>query len=108
MLPLGFTSPFYVSDNEISLMALPLVNLNLIKTLLLESLEDDSVPKVHVNVPPLVSISPPEEHPGSAVVGTPDPLYAWNISAQPFVPDNDVVQVLLSGIHTQHPVSDPV
>tara|TARA_R100000231_G_scaffold183_3_gene329 strand:+ start:211 stop:534 length:324 start_codon:yes stop_codon:yes gene_type:complete len=107
MQPLNL-SLLYVSDNDISLIELPLVNLNLIKTLLLESLEDDSVPNTQVNVPPFVSITPPEEHPGSAVVGTPDPLYAWNISAQPFVPDNEVVHVELSGIHTQHPAKDPV
>ena len=89
-------------------MEFPLVNLNLIKTLLLESLEDDSVPNTQVNVPPLVSITPPEEHPGLALLGTPEPIYAWNIFAQPLVPDNDVVQVELSGIHTQHPANAPV
>ena len=89
-------------------MEFPLVNLNLIKTLLLESLEDDSVPKTQVVVPPLLSITPPEEHPGYAGVGTPAPLYAWNISAQPFVPENEVCQVELSGICTQHPAQDPV
>ena len=78
------------------------------KILLFESLEDDSVPNTQVNVPPLLSIRPPEEHPGSAVVGTPAPLYAWNISAQPFLPESDVVHAELSGIHTQHPASAPV
>ena len=93
--------------NDIEVIDCPEVNFHLIRILLLESLEEDSVPKVHVNVPPLVSISPPEDHPGSAVVGTPEPLYAANISAHPFVPDNEVVQVELSGIHTQHPATEP-
>tara|TARA_B100000678_G_C18175025_1_gene488784 strand:+ start:1092 stop:1379 length:288 start_codon:yes stop_codon:yes gene_type:complete len=93
--------------NDIEVIDCPEVNFHLIRILLLESLEEDSVPKVHVNVPPSVSISPPEEHPGSADVGTPDPLYAANISAQPFVPDSEVVQVELSGIHTQHPATEP-
>jgi hypothetical protein len=71
-------------------------------------LDEDSVPNTHVNVPPLLSITPPEEHPGSADVGIPDPRYAWNISAHPFVPDSDVVHAELSGIQTKHPAVDPV
>jgi hypothetical protein len=63
---------------------------------------------VQVNVPPLLPITPPEEHPGSDDVGTPAPLYAWNISAQPFVPDKDVVHVELLGIQTKHPAAEPV
>ena len=41
-------------------MELPLVNLNLIKTRLLLSLEDASDPNTQVNVPPFVSITPPD------------------------------------------------
>jgi len=81
----------------------PEFNLQRIKTRLFESLDEDSVPNTHVNVPPVPFIAPPEEHPGSADVGTPAPLYAWNMSAQPLVPDKDEVHVELSGIHTQHP-----
>ena len=89
-------------------MEFPSVNLNLIKTRLLLSLEDDSDPNTQVNVPPFVSITPPDAQPGFALLGTPAPMYAWNISAQPFLPESDVVHVELSGIHTQQPASDPV
>ena len=89
-------------------MELPSVNLNLIKTLLLLSLEDDSDPNTQVNVPPFVSITPPDAHPGFALLGTPAPTYAWNIFAQPLVLDNPEVHVELSGIHTQHPANEPV
>ena len=89
-------------------MELPLVNLNLIKTRLLLSLEDDSDPNTQVNVPPFVSITPPDAQPGFALLGTPAPMYAWNISAQPFVALKPVVQVELSGIHTKHPANEPV
>ena len=61
----------------------PEVNFHLIKIRLLLSFDDDSVPNTQVVVPPLLVIKPPEEHPGSADVGIPAPLYAWNISAQP-------------------------
>ena len=81
----------------------PEFNLQRIKMRLFESLDEDSVPNTQVNVPLLPFIAPPEEHPGSADVGTPAPLYAWNISAQPFVPDKDDVQVELFGIQTQQP-----
>ena len=86
----------------------PEVNFHLIKIRLLLSLDDDSVPNTQVNVPPLLSIKLPEAHPGSEDVGIPEPRYAWNISAQPFVPDNEVVQDELFGIHTKHPAHDPV
>ena len=86
----------------------PEVNFHLIKILLLLSLDDDSVPNTQVVVPPLLVIRPPEEHPGSADVGIPAPLYAWNISAQPLVPESDVVHAELSGIQTKHPAADPV
>ena len=89
-------------------MELPSVNLNLIKTRLLLSLEDDSDPNTQVNVPPFVSITPPDAQPGFALLGTPAPIYAWNISAQPFVLDNPLVHVELSGIHTKHPANEPV
>ena len=84
-------------------MELPLVNLNLIKTRLLLSLEDDSDPNTQVNVPPFVSITPPDAQPGFALLGTPAPMYAWNISAQPFVLLIPVVQVEFSGRHTKQP-----
>ena len=89
-------------------MELPLVNLNLIKTRLLLSLEDDSDPNTQVNVPPFVPITPPDAQPGFALLGTPAPMYAWNISAQPLVLDNPLVHVELSGIQTKHPASEPV
>ena len=89
-------------------MESPASNRHRIRILLLLSLDDDSVPNTQVNVPPLLVINPPEEHPGSADVGIPAPLYAWNISAQPLVPDSDVVQVVLLGIHTKHPEQDPL
>ena len=63
----------------------------------------DSVPNVQVNVPLEPVITLPVAHPGSAVVGTPEPRYAVNIFAQPFVPDNDVFHAELLGIHTQQP-----
>ena len=71
------------------------------------SLDDDSVPNTQVNEPPLLSITPPDEQPGSAVVGTPEPLYAWNMSAQPLVPDKDVFHAVLFGIVTQQPEQEP-
>jgi hypothetical protein len=86
----------------------PEVSFHLIKIRLLLSLDDDSVPNTQVNVPPLLSISPPDEHPGSPDVGTPAPRYAWNMSAQPFVPDNEVVHAELSGMQIKHPAHDPV
>ena len=86
----------------------PESNRHRINILLLLSLDDDSVPKVQVNVPLVPDMSPPVEHPGSPDVGIPASLYATNMSAHPFVPDNDVVQVELSGIHTQHPPYEPV
>jgi len=66
-------------------------------------LDEDSVPNTQENIPEVPVIVPPEAHPGSIVVGTPEPLYDWNIFAQPLVPDKDVVQVVLSGIETQQP-----
>ena len=89
-------------------MEFPSVNLNLIKTRLLLSLEDDSDPNTQVNVPTLVSITPPDAQPGFSLLGTPAPMYAWNISAQPFVLDNPDVHVELSGKHTKHPANQPV
>ena len=86
----------------------PESNRHRIKILLLLSLDDDSVPKVQVNVPLVPSIFPPLAHPGSVDIGVPAPLYATNIFAQPFGPDNAVVHVELSGIHTQHPPYVPV
>ena len=108
MLPLIFTSPIpYVDVNDIDVTDCPEVNFHLIRILLLESFDDDSVPNVQVNVPPLVSMTPPVAQPGSPPVGIPAPLYAWNISAQPLVPDNDVVHAELSGIQTKHPANEP-
>ena len=89
-------------------MESPASNRHRIRILLLLSFDDDSVPNTQVVVPPLLVINPPEEHPGSADVGIPAPLYAWNISAQPLVPDSDVVQFVLLGIHTKHPEQDPL
>ena len=63
----------------------------------------DSVPNVQVNVPLEPDITVPVAHPGSAVVGTPAPRYAVNISAHPFLPDSDVFHAELSGIQTQQP-----
>jgi hypothetical protein len=48
-------------------------------------------------------ITVPKAHPLSALLGLPAPEYASNISAQPFVPLNPVVQVEFSGKHTKHP-----
>ena len=64
---------------------------------------DVSVPKVQVNDPPLSYITPPEEHPGLALLGTPEPEYAANIFAHPLVFDNPVVHEELSGMFTQQP-----
>ena len=89
-------------------MEFPSVNLNLIKTRLLLSLEDDSDPNTQVNVPPFVSITPPDAQPGFALLGTPAPMYAWNMSAQPFVALKPVVQVEFSGRQTKQPASEPV
>ena len=107
MLALNLPLLSYVSAKEISLIDCPEVNLNLTKITLSVAFDDDSVPKVQVNVPPLLSITPPVAQPGSAPVGIPAPLYAWNIFAQPLVPDNDVVHDELSGIHTQQPANEP-
>ena len=81
----------------------PLDSFHLTRILFSGSLDEDSVPKTQVNVPPLLSMTPPEEQPGSDDVGTPDPLYDWNMSAQPFVPDSELVHDVLSGIDIQHP-----
>jgi len=81
----------------------PLDSFHLTRILLSGSLDEDSVPKTQVNVPPLLSMTPPEEQPGSADVGIPDPLYDWNISAHPFVPESELFHAVLSGIDTQHP-----
>jgi hypothetical protein len=70
---------------------------------LFKSPEDDEVPKTQVNVPLEPVITPPDEHPGSADVGIPAPLYAWNIFAQPLVPDKDEVHAELLGIQIQQP-----
>ena len=91
-----------------ALIESPESNRHRFKILLLLSLDDDSVPKVQVNVPFVPAMFPPLAHPGSEDMGVPAPLYAVNISAQPFVPDKFVVQVELSGIHTQHPPYVPV
>ena len=45
---------------------------------------------------------------GIADVGIPAPLYAWNISAQPLVPESDDVHAELSGIQTKHPAAFPL
>ena len=109
MLPLIFTSPIpYVDVNDIDVTDCPEANFHLIRILLLESFDDDSVPNVQVNVPRLLTITPPDEHPGKAFQGTPALGAAWNISAQPLVLLNPVVHEELFGIHTQHPVQDPV
>ena len=81
----------------------PEFNFQRINILLLVSPVEFAVPNVQVKVPPFPFINEPKAHPGSAVVGIPAPLYAWNIFAQPLTPDNDDVQELLSGIQTQQP-----
>ena len=81
----------------------PLSNRNRIRILLLLSFDDDSVPNTEVNVPLEPLIFPPEAHPGSHDVGTPEPRYAANILAQPFVPESAEVHAELSGKQTQHP-----
>ena len=81
----------------------PEFNFQRINIRLLESFEEDSVPNTQVKVPLDPVITPPDEHPGSAEVGIPAPLYAWNMFAHPFVPDNDEVHAELSGIQTQQP-----
>tara|TARA_X000000368_G_scaffold320312_1_gene257539 strand:- start:18 stop:392 length:375 start_codon:yes stop_codon:yes gene_type:complete len=103
MLPLKIPLLPYVSANEISLIDCPEVNLNLTKITLSLAFDDDSVPNTQVNVPPLLSITPPDEHPGKAFLGTPAFGAAANISAQPLVLLNPVIQLELFGIHTQHP-----
>ena len=103
MLPLTYFSLTYVDANDMAVIDCPEFNLQRIRILLLESFEEDSVPKTQVNVPLEPFITPSEEAPGSADVGIPAPLYAANISAHPFVPDNEEVHEELSGIHTQHP-----
>ena len=103
MLPLMLPLLFYVAAIVKALIASPESNLNLTSILLLESFVDDSVPNTHVYVPVVPFMTPPEEHPASPFLGTPEPTYAVCIDAQPLVADNDVVQVELSGIDTQHP-----
>ena len=80
----------------------PEVNLNRTKILLLP-FDDDSSPNTQVNVPEPPDITVPKAHPLSALLGLPAPEYASNISAQPFVLLNHVVQVEFSGKHTKHP-----
>ena len=70
----------------------PEVNLNRTKILLLP-FDDDSVPNTQVNVPVPPDITVPKAQPLSALLGLPAPEYALNISAQPFVLLNPVVQV---------------
>ena len=101
--PLKIPLLFYVAAIVKALIASPESNLNRIRILLFESFVDDSVPNTHVYVQDVPLITPPEEHPASPFQGTPDPTYAAPMFAQPLVADNDVVQVELSGIHTQHP-----
>ena len=84
----------------------PEVNLKRTKILLLP-LDDDSVPNTQVNVPLDPDITVPKAHPLSALLGLPAPEYASNISAQPFVLLNPVVQVEFSGRQTKHPAYDP-
>ena len=80
----------------------PEVNLNRTKILLLP-FDDDSSPNTQVNVPEPPDITVPKAHPLSALFGLPAPEYASNISAQPFVLLNPVVQVEFSGKQTKHP-----
>ena len=81
----------------------PASNRNRTNIRLFVSFDDDSVPKVQWKVPPEPVINEPEAHPASALVGTPAPLYASDISAQPFLPLSAEVQVELSGIQTKQP-----
>ena len=81
----------------------PESNRHRIRILLLLSFDDDSVPKTQVNVPLDPLIFPPLAHPGSPEVGIPEPRYAANMLAQPFVPDKDEVHAELFGKQTQHP-----
>ena len=80
----------------------PEVNLNRTNILLLP-FDDDSSPNTQVNVPELPDITVPKAHPLSALLGLPAPEYASNISAQPFVLLNPVVQVEFSGKQTKQP-----
>ena len=80
----------------------PEVNLNRTKILLLP-FDDDSSPNTQVNVPLDPDITVPKAHPLSALLGLPAPEYASNISAQPFVLLNPVVQVEFSGRQTKQP-----
>ena len=69
----------------------------------LEAFDVDSVPNVQVNVPLEPDITVPTAHPGSEDVGTPEPRYAVNIFAQPFVPDKDDIHAEFCGMQTQQP-----
>ena len=74
----------------------------------LVAFDDDSVPNTHLNVPLDPDITVPDAQPGAAFLGTPDPLYAVNIFAHPFVLLSPVVHPELSGILTQQPPYEPV
>ena len=102
--PLRIPLLFYVAliDKEVT-EAAPDVSFTLTNILLLESFDDDCSPNTHLNVPLLPVITPPSDHPGFALLGVPDPEYAWNMSAHPFVALNPVTHALLSGIQTLHP-----
>ena len=80
----------------------PEVNLNRTKILLLP-FDDDSSPNTQVNVPLDPDIAEPNAHPLSILFGLPEPAYKSNISAQPFVLLNPVVQVEFSGRQTKQP-----
>ena len=56
--------------------------------------DDDSVPNVQVNVPLEPDITVPTAHPGRPFLGAPDPLYAVNIFAHPFVAGHPMLGIV--------------